>query len=247
MRKLFVSALICFFVILNAQENKGTVTLVDGKVKKKLINEADWSVDVSENGSVQSQESYKTEKKSRAELELAGMDIIRLAPKTSIDIVALYEEALNGKKQSNVKLNDGEIWAQVNSSGEDSEFKMNTDVSAAAITGTNFRMSNDGELTQMKVYHGEVKITNSQENIEDMIPVPVDKFETKEISGPKEIAGPQEVTLNEWIYIVKNMQQITFDKSGKVVSAGDFSSKDKAENNDWVRWNKIRDRKKGLK
>lgn len=247
MRKIFVGIIFCFVLLLTAQENKGTVTLVDGKVKKKLINEKNWSKDVAEKGAVQSKESYKTEKKSRAELELSGMDIIRLAPKTSIDIVALYEEALNGKKQSNVKLKTGEIWAQVNSSGEDSEFKMNTDVSAAAITGTNFRMSDDGELTQMKVYHGEVKITNSQEDINTLTAEPVSNFEKKEISGPKEVDGPKEISLNEWIYVVKNMQQITFDKSGNVTSAGDFSSKDRSENNEWVKWNKTRDRQKGLK
>jgi len=43
------------------------------------------------------------------------------------------------------------------------------------------------------------------------------------------------------------MQQITFDRTGKVVSAGEFKATDKAEKNEWVEWNKKRDRQKGLK
>ena len=234
------------------QENdkKGVVTHLDGKVKKKLLDDESWDSEVVVNGVVQSRESYKTMKKSRAELELAGVDIIRLAPKTTIDILALYEESFQGKNKTNVKLEEGELWAQINSADEDNEFEMDTDISAAAITGTNFRMTRDGDLTQMKVYHGEVKIANNKKGLGFGNAKPVNQFNLstpKEISGPKEIAGPKEITLKEWIYVVKNMQQITFDNKGNVVSAGDFSSQDKTETTDWVQWNKVRDRQRGLK
>ncbi len=233
-------------------EKKGIVTHLDGKVKKKLLDDESWdnNEEVVINGVVQSRESYKTMKKSRAELELAGVDIIRLAPKTTIDILALYEESFQGTNKTNVKLAEGELWAQINSADEDNEFEMDTDISAAAITGTNFRMTKDGDLTQMKVYHGEVKISNNKLGLNYGKPKPVHEYnldQPKEISGPKEIAGPQEITLKEWIYVVKNMQQITFDSKGNVVSAGDFSSQDKTETTDWVQWNKIRDRQRGLK
>jgi len=232
-------------------EQKGIVTHLDGKVKKKFLYDEEWnSENVVINGIVQSRESYKTMKKSRAELELAGVDIIRLAPKTTIDILALYEESFQGTNKTNIKLDEGELWAQINSADEDNEFEMDTDISAAAITGTNFRMTRNGDLTQMKVYHGEVKIANSKIGLVDGNAKPVKQFNLdnpKEISGPKEIEGPKEITLKEWIYVVKNMQQITFDKKGNVVSAGDFSAQDKTETTDWVRWNKIRDRQRGLK
>jgi len=116
-------------------DEKGIVSYVEGKVKKKSVEETDWKTNVSEKAKVKSRESYRTMKKSRAELELSGMDILRLAPKTTIDLVALYEEAKNGKQKTDIKLEEGDLWAQVNSADDESEFMMDTDIAAAAITG----------------------------------------------------------------------------------------------------------------
>lgn len=229
-------------------DEKGVVSYVEGNVKKKSIEETDFKTSVAEKATVKSRESYKTMVKSRAELELSGLDIIRLAPKTTVDLVALYEETKDGKQKTDIKLAEGDLWAQVNSSDEKSEFMMDTDIAAAAITGTNFRMSKDGELTEMKVYHGEVKISNAKEKMDDIDAKSVKDFKQPgQVSGPKQISGPKQVSLEEWVYIVKNMQQITFDRTGKVVSAGEFKATDKAEKNEWVDWNKKRDRQKGLK
>jgi len=229
-------------------DDKGVVSYVEGNVKKKSIEEADFKTSVAEKATVKSRESYKTMIKSRAELELSELDIIRLAPKTTVDLVALYEETKDGKQKTDIKLAEGDLWAQVNSSDDKSEFMMDTDIAAAAITGTNFRMSKDGELTEMKVYHGEVKISNAREKMDQMSAKSVKEFTApKQTMGPKQISGPKQVSLEEWVYIVKNMQKISFDKTGKVVSAGEFKADDSDEKTDWVEWNKKRDRKKGLK
>lgn len=229
-------------------DEKGVVSYVEGNVRKKSIEEQDFKTNVAEKTAVKSRESYKTMIKSRAELELSGLDIIRLAPKTTVDLVALYEEARDGKKKTDIKLGEGDLWAQVNSSDENNEFMMDTDIAAAAITGTNFRMSKDGELTEMKVYHGEVKISNAREKMDKMKAVSVSEFkQPTQTLGPKQVAGPKQVSLEEWVYIVKNMQKISFDRSGKVVSAGEFKADDSDEKTDWVEWNKKRDRNKGLK
>jgi hypothetical protein len=229
-------------------DEKGVVSYIEGNVKKKTVDEADFKTSVAEKTAVKSRESYKTMIKSRAELELSGLDILRLAPKTTVDLVALYEETKDGKQKTDIKLEEGDLWAQVNSSDEKSEFTMDTDIAAAAITGTNFRMSKDGELTEMKVYHGEVKISNAKDKMDSMEGVSVKDFKAPgQTTGPKQISGPKQVTMEEWVYIVKNMQQITFDRTGKVVSAGEFKATDKSEQSDWVEWNKKRDRQKGLK
>lgn len=229
-------------------DDKGIVSYVEGNVRKKSIEEADFKTNVSEKTTVKSRESYKTMIKSRAELELSELDIIRLAPKTTVDLVALYEETKDGKQKTDIKLAEGDLWAQVNSSDDKNEFMMDTDIAAAAITGTNFRMSKDGELTEMKVYHGEVKISNAREKMDKMSAKSVKEFTApKQTMGPKQVAGPKQVSLEEWVYIVKNMQKISFDKTGKVVSAGEFKADDSDEKTDWVEWNKKRDRKKGLK
>jgi len=229
-------------------DEKGVVSYVEGNVRKKSIEEQDFKTNVAEKSAVKSRESYKTMIKSRAELELSELDIIRLAPKTTVDLVALYEEAKDGKKKTDIKLEEGDLWAQVNSSDDNNEFMMDTDIAAAAITGTNFRMSKDGELTEMKVYHGEVKISNARERMDELKAVSVSEFrQPSQTLGPKQIEGPKQVSLEEWVYIVKNMQKISFDKSGKVVSAGEFKADDSDEKTSWVEWNKKRDRNKGLK
>lgn len=231
-----------------SSDEKGIVAYVDGTVRKKTLEEDDFKTNVAEKAAVKSRESYKTMVRSRAELELSDMDILRLAPRTTVDLVALYEETRDGKQKTDIKLEEGDLWAQVNSSGDNSEFMMDTDIAAAAITGTNFRMSKDGELTEMKVYHGEVKISNAKERMNDLKPVSVTDFKKPGQSlGPRQVSGPKQVSLEEWVYIVKNMQKISFDKNGKVVSAGEFKATDPDEKNDWVEWNKKRDRQRGLK
>ena len=229
-------------------DEKGVVSYVEGNVRKKSIEEQDFKTNVAEKSAIKSRESYKKMIKSRAELELSELDVIRLAPKTTVDLVALYEEAKDGKKKTDIKLEEGDLWAQVNSSDDNNEFMMDTDIAAAAITGTNFRMSKDGELTEMKVYHGEVKISNARERMDKLKAVSVSEFrQPSQTLGPKQIEGPKQVSLEEWVYIVKNMQKISFDKSGKVVSAGEFKADDSDEKTDWGEWNKKRDRNKGLK
>ena len=62
-----------------------------------------------------------------------------------------------------------------------------------------------------------------------------------EIQGPYEIPGPREVTLEEWVYIVKNMQKIIIGGNGQVKYVGSFNLKDKDERTDWIKWNLERD------
>ena len=233
----------------NGSDEKGKVTYVDGTVKKKFIESDQFDEDVKLDGAVKSKESYKTMIKSRAELELKDMDIIRLAPKTTIDLISLYEELLDDKSEkTKIKLEEGDIWAQVNSSDEDSDFEFESGIGSAAITGTNFRVTKGSNgSTTMKVYHGEVKLSNSK-NPDKITPKSVKDFKPKSRSlAPKEISGPKEVSLKEWVYIVKNMQKISFDKNGKITSAGEFSNNDYDEKSEWVEWNRKRDRSKGLR
>ncbi len=241
-----------------AESAKGIVSYLEGSAQKKDLDESVWQEGVEENSTIKERESYRTMKKSRAELELSDLDIIRLAPKTSIDIVSLYQESANKAQKNNINLNEGEIWAQINSSDEENDFEIDTDISGAVITGTNLRMIKNKDYTQMKVYHGEVKISNSKKKMRSLKPKNVREFnKPKKTFGPKKISGPKKITLKEWVYVVKNMQQITFDRKGNIISAGDFRYGDKSERTgyrtpngsdyNWVEWNRKMDRKKGLR
>jgi len=243
--------LLCIFLSIGATEEndkKGIVTYTDGTVKKRNI-EVDLWKDAPINTDVLSGDKVRTYEESRAEIDLAKLDIIRLAPKTIIDILKLYEETKEKKAQTKIKLNTGEVWASVHDVEMDTEFDISAPVGAAAITGTVLRLKVDEDSTaQLKVYKGEVKITTVPEKtgLEPQKIKPLKK--PHQVEGPTEVAPPREVSLEEWVYIVKSMQQITFNKKGKILSIGNFSAKDKEEKSTWVKWNFKRDslRTRGL-
>ncbi|MCK5148192.1 FecR domain-containing protein [bacterium] len=218
-------------------DKKGIVTFTDGQVKRKTVQAALWS-DAPVNTQILSGDKVRTYRQSRAELDLASMDIIRLAPRTIIDIVKLYDETIEKKLQTKIKLEEGELWAQIHEIEMDTEFDISAPIAAAAITGTILSMKVDADsTTQLKVYHGEVHITNAPQN-DTLKPK---SLKPVQVRGPVQIQGPHEVSVDEWVYIVKSMQQLTLDKNGKVISKGQFSDNDVLEKRDWVKWNKQRD------
>ncbi|NOZ60102.1 MAG: FecR domain-containing protein [Calditrichaeota bacterium] len=223
-----------------SKEKKGLITYSNGRVRKKQINAAEWKP-AAVNTSVVSGDKVRTYKKSRAELELMKLDIIRMAPETIIDVVKLYEETKDQKKQTQIALQQGDIWAKIKKKGKNAKFDINAPVAVAAITGTVLRMNVDADSsTELKVYNGEVHITNAPEKT-NLTPHFIGVYE---VPGPHEIPGPHEVSAEQWVYIVKNMQKIKLDKKGKVKEVGDFSLNDKDEQTDWVKWNLQRDKMK---
>jgi hypothetical protein len=220
------------------EEKKGIVAYAEGEVKKQPPASEMWE-NAPVKSAVNTGEKVRTYQMSRAELELVQLDVIRLAPKTTVLLDRLYEETKDKKLATNIRVEQGEIWASVHEVNAETDFDISAPVAAAAITGTVLRMSVRGDsTTTLKVYKGEVKITNAPERT-DLAPTPVGK--PVQVEGPHAIQGPHAVTLDEWVYIVKSMQQITIDPKGVVLSMGQFSKKDADEQSDWVQWNRRRE------
>lgn len=239
---LLVTALTAVFLFGSSNaEKKGRVTYADGQVKRKANEAMDWE-NAPVNTEVLSGDQMRTYRQSRAELNLAELDVIRLAPRTIIDIVRLYEETKDKQVQTAIHLEEGELWASVHQVEADTKFDITAPVSAAAITGTVLRMNVDEDTTtQLKVYTGEVKVRSRPPKAVQTGPR---SLKPTQIPGPTEVPGPHEVTMEQWFHIIKDMQQITINKKGKVVSVGDFSADAPDENTDWVRWNKDLDRRR---
>ena len=236
---LLVIAAVCLFG-LPGDEKKGIVTYTDGQVKKSLTIEETW-LDAPVNTEILTGDRVRTYRESRAELNLARLDVIRLAPRTTIHVSKLYEESKEKKIQTAIHLEEGDLWASIHQVEAATEFDISAPIAAAAITGTVLRMKvKEDTTTQLKVYEGEVKIRNRPQAL-----VPQQRsLAPHEVPGPYEIPGPREVTVEEWFYIIQAMQQITIDKKGAVVSRSDFSLEDAEEQSDWVTWNRQRDRRK---
>ncbi len=226
------------FGVSDESEKKGIVTYADGQVKRRKTELENWQ-DAPEKTEVLSGDKVRTYRQSRAELDLAQLDIIRLAPRTIIDIVKLYEETKEKKLETKIKVEEGELWANVHEVEMDTQFDISAPIAAAAITGTVLRVKvDDDSTTQIKVYKGEVKVSKPAEQ---EAPKADRSLAPKKVQGPTEVAGPKEVTVDEWVEIVKAMQQITINKKGQIVSSSSFSKDDQDESTDWVQWNKRQD------
>jgi hypothetical protein len=218
-------------------DKKGVVTYTEGQVKKKPSVSQAW-LNAPVNTEVVTGDMVRTYPKSQAEVNLLQLDVIRLAPQTTIDIVKLYQETKEKKVKTEIKLQKGQLWASVHEVSAQTDFDIAAPVAAAAITGTVLQMKvGDDTTTQLKVYKGEVHITNAPEKT-DLQPK---SLVPTQIQGPHQIPGPRQVSVEEWMYIVKAMQQITISKQGDVVSMGGFKATDTEEKTDWVKWNKQRD------
>lgn len=237
----FFSFFILFFLMKIAipENNKiCLVTFVQGSAKKQRHTEKLWK-SVVKDSKVAGGERVRTLTRSRAELELARLDKIRMAPKTTIDILKLYEETKENIREANIILQKGDLWANVAKKDKNMRLSIGTPVAAAAITGTTLRMSvqNDSSA-ELKVYKGQVVLTNAPDS-KTVIPKSI---KPHVVEPPHEVQGPHEVSLEVWALIVKSMQKVKVNKKGQVVYSVDFASSDSDEQSEWVRWNLQRDR-----
>jgi hypothetical protein len=98
---------------------------------------------------------------------------------------------------------------------------------------------NKDNSAEVKVYYGEVLVKSLSESREKADAIR--KLEKpKAVSGPKAVPGPRKVSMKEWTHIVRSMQQINIKPDGTATKPFRFSAV--ADENEWVRWNKRRDK-----
>ncbi|MDO8446543.1 MAG: FecR family protein [Deltaproteobacteria bacterium] len=231
----FISAISVFAD--DIPSNAGVVTYVKGVAQKKGTAGEEWER-AKENTNLASGDKIKTLEKTRAEIRLEAGTVIRLDENTTVDLVKLVEES-QGKVETDIKMEQGNLWAKVGKLGEKTEFKVESPIAGASIRGTTFRVEVAlGGSTQLNVYEGAVEVYNPMQRANG----PVTRIEApREVAKPGYVEGPKEVTLQEWSYIVRNMQKFTINQAG-VKKIESFKKNDMDEQSDWVRWNMMRDR-----
>ncbi len=178
--------------------------------------------------------------KSRVEIKLPDKSFIRFDEKTTFVLESVAYDKKTKKKDININIILGKTWAKVPKfSGSKGRFAITTKTSVAGVRGTDFRMNvNKDNSAVLKVYEGEVvvskrkhtKVAKTKAKLEKPTPV----------AGPRPVAGPHPVSMEEWTYIVKALQQINIRPDG--TAAKPFRFDIAKDLNDWVRWNRMRNK-----
>jgi hypothetical protein len=203
------------------------VTLVEGKaelIKKEMIKAQPLMLgDYVAHG-----DRISTKKSSRIELKLPDNSLIRFDEFTTFEIVCVEFDKKTKQRNINVSMVLGKTWANVSKIfGLRGRFAVSTKTAVAGVRGT------------IKVYWGEVGVSSAPKP--DTASQPQQIMKPTKVLGPHPVAGPHAVSMEEWTYIVKSMQQIFIRPDGTPTKPMPFLAIE--DINDWVRWNQERDKK----
>ncbi|HYA14426.1 MAG TPA: FecR family protein [Syntrophales bacterium] len=249
MKKNIIILCVFLFVLFDLQqvEAKKVMELVIGKGEAK-VNLLEGIVEVLPAGkmnwrsltmgdTIKGGDEVNTGSDARLELVLPDYSIVRFAGNSHFKVLQI--EADSGIATGNIKfhLAVGKTWANVRKKmGKGSQFELQCENAVAGVRGTVYRMNvEDNRSVLVRVYDGAVHVSGGGPAIE----VPKMIGPPKKIAGPKPIPGPERVTMKEWVYIIKSMQQIRITADGTAETPRTFSEKEDMDS--WVDWNKSRD------
>lgn len=247
--KLFVFSFLWTCVLVGAHqvEAKKVTALRIGKGEAK-VNFLAGSVQVIPEGEKQwhplkvkdalrGGDEVSTGPNARLELVLPDNSYVRFADHTHFKISQVNYAEESKPKNVRIHVVIGRTWANVSGAfRENSSFAMSCENAVAGVRGTIYRMNvNEDKSALVRVYDGTVSVTGGGKTIE-----PPEKIGPPEkIAGPKRIPGPTKVSMEEWTFIIKAMQQIVIRGDGTPEKTRDFTEAE--DRDEWVDWNRLRD------
>ncbi|MGV8081036.1 MAG: FecR domain-containing protein [Syntrophales bacterium] len=176
-----------------------------------------------------------TGRRSRLELTLPDRSSVRFADNTRFKILQISAVEASKSRDVRIHMTVGRTWAKVSKSFTGrSNFSLSCENAVAGVRGTVWRMNVDPDQSALvRVYDGEVNVSGGRKTMDEI------KSQTgpsMRLTAPKPIPGPTKVTMEEWTYIVRSLQEIRIDKTG--VASKPFSFSPEADRDEWVDWNK---------
>ncbi len=214
-----------------------TVVLIEGFTQVMRAETKDW-VSLNVGNSLKNGDQVHTGINSRMELALPDDTILRFADNTRFRIVRI--DVSGETKERNVKIDItlGRTWANVSKIlGVKSDIELSCENAVTGVRGTIYRMNvYEDKSALVRVYDGNVAVTG---NVGKKTEVPKEITNPYKIAGPHKVPGPRKVTVEEWTYIIRSMQEIRIRADGWAEKPRGFT--DQEDMNEWVDWNKKRD------
>ena len=222
--------------IVEMEEGEAKVTLIEGKADLFCMK-ANLKRPLREGDLLRHGDSVTTGDKTRIELAMPDGSFLRFDENTTFKLISVGYNEHSKKRDIELHLALGKTWAKVAGLvGGQGRFQVSAENAVAGIRGTTYRMNvNTDTSVDVKVYWGEVHVSSPPKTVDR--PLKID--EPTIVEGPHPVKGPHPVTVQEWTYIVRSMQQITVLPDGTVSKPFRFDPE--VDANDWVRWNQRRD------
>jgi len=214
------------------------VTCLEGTAQVLARGETAWSP-LQLNDSLYDGDTIKTGAESRMEIMLPDSSRLRFADMSHFRIVQI--EVCKDSQSRNVRVNLvlGKTWANVSKTlGVKSNFELSSENAVAGVRGTVYRMNvYDDQSALVRVYDGEVAVSGGVAEAEAEVGKSVPMYTTPhKVEGPTPVPGPRKVTMEEWTYIIRSMQQIRIGADGVAQAPRGFTEEE--DRSDWVDWNK---------
>jgi len=246
LKRIFIYSSLLFFLVsplygqrimtVKVGKGKATVTHLDGWANV-FPEGKETGRKLAVNDSLSPGDYVITGPASKLEIVLSDRSILRFADNSRFRIVnADYDEEQGRDVKVNITV--GKAWAHVSKKIQGKgNFQLICENAVAGVRGTVYRMNvHDDKSVLIRVYDGTLQVTGKKPVYE----IPVTLAPPQKIEGPKPVPGPHKVSLEEWVFIIKSIQQIMVKSDGTPEQPRYFTEQE--DRDDWVDWNRYRDR-----